>query len=137
MNAGLGLIGAPLALLATLGSAGGLAPRGRRSGADRLAVDPDGRTARRDDAAAGHRGPNRPGEPAQHNTLLAELAGTGRLSFHNLDQVRGMKSDDDPDPLTDPAIEVRRDVGEDDASCRGRSARRGSASGGCAANRDV
>jgi hypothetical protein len=48
------------------------------------------------------------------NTLLAELAGTGRLSFHNLDKVRGMHSDDEPDPLTDPAIELRVDARDDD-----------------------
>ena len=47
------------------------------------------------------------------NTLLAELAGTGRLTFHNLDNVSGARSDDDPDPLTDPAIEVRREADDD------------------------
>jgi hypothetical protein len=48
------------------------------------------------------------------NTLLAELAGTGRLSFHNLDHVQGMRSDDDPDPLTDPAMEIRDGAAPDD-----------------------
>ena len=58
----------------------------------------------------------RAGRATRHstNTLLAELAGTGRLSFHNLDQVRGMKSDDEPDPLTDPAIEVASSSFDDD-----------------------
>ncbi len=40
------------------------------------------------------------------NTLLMELASSGRISFRNLDQVRKVKSDDDPSPLTDPAIDV-------------------------------
>ena len=108
-NAALGLIGAPLALVVTLG--GGvveLAPRGRRSGADRLAVDPDGRPAGRDDATARHRRPCRPGKRATARTRSSpSLPSTGRLSFHNLDKVRGMHSDDEPDPLTDPAIELR------------------------------
>jgi hypothetical protein len=48
------------------------------------------------------------------NTLLTELASTGRLSFHNLDQVRSARSDDEPDPVTDPAIEVHGEIGGDD-----------------------
>ena len=40
------------------------------------------------------------------NTLLMELASSGRISFRNLDQVRKVKSDDDPNPLIDPAIDV-------------------------------
>lgn len=50
----------------------------------------------------------RRGRADQHslNTLLMELAGSGRISFRNLDRVRKVKSDDDPDPLTDPAIDV-------------------------------
>jgi uncharacterized membrane protein YgcG len=40
------------------------------------------------------------------NTTLVELAGTGYISFRNLDQVRKVKSDDDADPLVDPAIDV-------------------------------
>jgi len=40
------------------------------------------------------------------NTLLMELASTGRISFRNLDQVRKVKSDSSPNPLTDPAIDV-------------------------------
>jgi len=40
------------------------------------------------------------------NTMLVELAGTGYIAFRNLDQVRKVKSDDDPNPLIDPAIDV-------------------------------
>ena len=50
----------------------------------------------------------RSGRATQHslNTTLVDLAGQGLIAFRNLDRVRKMKSDDDPDPLTDPAIEV-------------------------------
>lgn len=110
MNAALGLIGAPLALVLTLGGAWW---RWRREGDDPELTDspsilmagppaemtPPLATVVRAGRANAH----------STNTLLAELAGTGRLAFHNLDQVAGMKSDDDPDPLTDPAIEVRRE----------------------------
>ncbi|MGZ6256360.1 MAG: TPM domain-containing protein, partial [Candidatus Limnocylindria bacterium] len=40
------------------------------------------------------------------NTLLMELASTGRMSFQNLDQAGKVKSDDEPNPLLDPAIEL-------------------------------
>ena len=40
------------------------------------------------------------------NTTLVELAGSGYIRFRNLDQVRKVKSDDDPDPLIDPAIDI-------------------------------
>ena len=43
-----------------------LAARGRRPRADRLAVDPDGGTARRDDAGAGDGHPERDGHRSQH-----------------------------------------------------------------------
>jgi uncharacterized membrane protein YgcG len=115
VNAAMGLIGAPLALLLTLGWAGW---KWRREGDDPELTDspsilmagppaemtPPLATVVRAGRANAH----------SKNTLLAELAGTGRLAFHNLDQVHGMHSDDDPDPLTDPAIEVRRDVGRGD-----------------------
>lgn len=39
-------------------------------------------------------------------TIMVELAGTGLIRFRNLDQVKKVKRDDDPDPLTDPAIEI-------------------------------
>jgi uncharacterized membrane protein YgcG len=49
------------------------------------------------------------GRATQHsiNTTLVDLAGQGLIAFRNLDQVRKVKSDDDPDPLVDPAIEVK------------------------------
>ena len=114
-NAALGLIGAPLALLVTLGGAWW---KWRREGDDPELTDspsilmagppaemtPPLATVVRAGRANAH----------STNTLLAELAGTGRLSFHNLDKVRGMHSDDEPDPLTDPAIELRVDAGDDD-----------------------
>jgi uncharacterized membrane protein YgcG len=40
------------------------------------------------------------------NTTLVELAGSGYISFRNLDQVRKVKSDDEANPLVDPAIDV-------------------------------
>jgi uncharacterized membrane protein YgcG len=50
----------------------------------------------------------RSGRASQHsiNTTLVELAGRGFITFRNLDQVGKRKSDDDPDPLVDPAIDV-------------------------------
>ena len=115
VNAGLGLIGAPLALLLTLGAAW---RTWRREGDDPELTDSPsilmaGPPAEMTPPLATV---VRAGRANQHstNTLLAELAGTGRLSFHNLDQVRGMHSDDDPDPLTDPAIEVGPQAPDDD-----------------------
>jgi len=116
VNAAMGLIGAPMALLLTLGTAWW---RWRREGDDPELTDspsilmagppaemtPPLATVVRAGRATAH----------STNTLLAELAGTGRLTFHNLDQVQGMRSDDDPDPLTDPAIEVRPDTGGSDS----------------------
>jgi uncharacterized membrane protein YgcG len=51
----------------------------------------------------------RQGKATQHsiNTLLMELASTGRIAFQNLDQAGKVKSDDEPNPLIDPAIEIR------------------------------
>jgi uncharacterized membrane protein YgcG len=48
------------------------------------------------------------GKARQHtvNTALVELAGGRRITFQNLDQVGKVKSDDKPNPLTDPAILV-------------------------------
>jgi uncharacterized membrane protein YgcG len=50
----------------------------------------------------------RNGRATQHsiNTTLVELASTGRIAFRNLDRVGKGKSDDDPNPLIDPAIDV-------------------------------
>lgn len=114
-NAALGLIGAPLALLVTLGGAWW---RWRREGDDPALTDspsilmagpPAGMTPPLATVV-------RAGRADSHstNTLLAELAGSGRLAFHNLDRVSDARSDDDPDPLTDPALEVR-DGRDDDA----------------------
>jgi uncharacterized membrane protein YgcG len=110
INAAIGLIGAPLALVGTLGWAWWT---WRREG-----DDPD----LPDSPSVLMAGPPadmtpalatviRQGRADQHtiNTTLVELAGNGRISFENLDRVREVKSDDEPDPLTDPAIVVRRD----------------------------
>ena len=113
-NAGLGLIGAPLALLATLGLAW---RHWRRDGDDPELTDSESilmagppaemtpalATVIQRGTATGH----------SINTILAQLASTGRLSFHNLDQVSGARSDADPDPLTDPAIEVHAGTHDD------------------------
>jgi uncharacterized membrane protein YgcG len=40
------------------------------------------------------------------NTAMLDLAGSGYIAFRNLDQVGKVKSDDEPDPLIDPAIDV-------------------------------
>ena len=115
VNAALGLVGAPLVLLITLGAAW---RTWRREGDDPELTDspsilmagpPAGMTPPLATVV-------RAGRATEHstNTLLAELASTGRLAFHNLDQVRGMRSDDEPDPLTDPAIELGGDRGDDD-----------------------
>jgi uncharacterized membrane protein YgcG len=107
MNAALGLVGAPLALVAALGGAWW---KWRREGDDPELTDSPsilmaGPPAEMTPALATV---VRNGTASSHtiNTLLADLARTGRVSFHNLDQVSGARSDDDPDPLTDPAIEV-------------------------------
>jgi uncharacterized membrane protein YgcG len=51
----------------------------------------------------------RQGKVTQHSmdTLLMELASTGRMTFQNLDRAGKVKADDDPNPLIDPAIELR------------------------------
>lgn len=51
-------------------------------------------------------------------TVLVELAGRGRIRFHNLDRVGHVKRDDDPDPLLDPAVEIL-DPPPDDAPLSG------------------
>ena len=110
INAMLGLIGAPLALVGALGWAW---RTWRREGDDPELVDSPsvlmaGPPADMTPALATV---VRQGRADQHtiNTTLVELAGSGRISFENLDRVRDVKSDDDPDPLTDPAILVHRD----------------------------
>ena len=39
-------------------------------------------------------------------TLLVELASGGLIRFRNLDRAKQVNADDDPDPLTDPALDV-------------------------------
>jgi uncharacterized membrane protein YgcG len=108
VNAAVGLIGAPLALVLTLGGAWW---RWRREGDDPELTDSPSilmagppaemtaplATVIRNGRADGH----------SVNTVLAELASKGGIAFHNLDRVSEVRSDDDPDPVTDPAIEVR------------------------------
>ncbi len=110
VNAGLGLIAAPIALVATLGLAW---RRWRREGDDPELVDSPsilmaGPPAEMTPALATV---IRQGRADQHtiNTTLVELASSGRIELMNIENVRGMKSDDEPDPLTDPAIVVNRD----------------------------
>jgi len=110
VNAAMGLIVAPLALIGTIGWAWW---RWRREGDDPELIDSPsilmaGPPADMTPALATV---VREGRANQHtiNTLLAELASSGRISFENLDRVRGMHSDDEPDPLTDPAIIVHAD----------------------------
>ncbi|HEY8771548.1 MAG TPA: hypothetical protein VIM66_00050, partial [Candidatus Limnocylindria bacterium] len=51
----------------------------------------------------------RQGKATQHSidTLLMELASTGRMTFQNLDRAGKVKADDEPNPLLDPAIELK------------------------------
>jgi uncharacterized membrane protein YgcG len=51
----------------------------------------------------------RQGKATQHSidTLLMELASTGRMTFQNLDRTGKVKADDEPNPLLDPAIELK------------------------------
>lgn len=114
-NSALGLVGAPLALLVSLGFAWS---RWRREGDDPELTDSPsilmaGPPAEMTPPIATV---IRSGTGDQHtiNTLLTELASTGRISFHNLDQVPSARSDAAADPLTDPAIEVHAETGNDD-----------------------
>ena len=110
VNAAMGLIVAPLALMGTIGWAWW---RWRREGDDPELIDSPsilmaGPPADMTPALATVVREGRANQ-LTINTLLAELAASGRLSFENLDRVRGMHSDDEPDPLTDPAIVVHPD----------------------------
>ena len=105
INAVLGLVVGPLALLLV----GGFAfLTWRREGDDPAVIDspsilmagpPAGMTPALATVV-------REGRATQHsiNVTLLDIASTGRISFENLDQVAGQKSDDEPDPLTDPAL---------------------------------
>jgi len=111
-NSALGLVGAPLALLISLGFAWNT---WRREGDDPELTDSPsilmaGPPA---DMTPPLATVIRQGTATQHtiNTTLVELAASGRIAFENLDQVRSARSDDDPDPLTDPAIVVHRGTG--------------------------
>ena len=108
LNAGLGVIGAPIAFLVIAGTA---FFAWRREGDDPEVLDSDsvlmaGPPA---DMTPPLATVVREGRATQHSldTVLVELASTGRIAFQNLDQAGKVKSDDDPNPLTDPAIEVR------------------------------
>ncbi len=108
VNAALGIVVAPIALLLT----GGIVFRAwRRTGRDPSVLDspsilmagpPAGMTPPLATVV-------RQGRASQHsiNTMLVELASTGRLAFQNLDQVGKVKREDDPNPLIDPAVEIR------------------------------
>ncbi|MEX0709881.1 MAG: TPM domain-containing protein [Chloroflexota bacterium] len=108
VNAVTGIIGAPIALVVTVG----LAFRAwRREGDDPEVLDSPsilmaGPPASMTTSLATV---VRQGKATQHsvNTLLMELASTGRIAFQNLDRASKIKSDDEPDPLLDPAIEIR------------------------------
>jgi uncharacterized membrane protein YgcG len=108
VNAVVGIVGAPVALLLIIG----LAFRAwRREGDDPEVLDSPsilmaGPPA---DMTPPLATVVRQGKATQHSldTLLMELASTGRIGFQNLDQIGKVKSDDEPNPLLDPAIEVR------------------------------
>jgi uncharacterized protein len=111
VNAALGLVGAPLVLIVTLGGAWW---RWRRQGDDPRLTDSEsilmaGPPAEMTPPLATV---IRTGRATQHsiNTTLVELASTGRIGFENLDQVASARSDAPANPLTDPAIVVHREA---------------------------
>ena len=111
LNGVLGIVVAPIALLVAIG----LASRAwRREGDDPEVLDSPsilmaGPPAEMTPALASV---VRGGKATRHsvNTILIEMASTGRIAFRNLDRAGKVNSDDDPDPLTDPAIEVSDDA---------------------------
>ncbi len=109
LNAVVGLIGGPLALLVV---AGGAYLKWRREGDDPDILDspsilaagpPAGMTPALATVV-------REGRATRHslNVTLLEIASTGRIGFANLDQVRQARSDEKADPETDPAIHLLR-----------------------------
>lgn len=107
LNGVVGLIGAPLAFLVTAGLA---FFAWRREGDDPEVLDSPsilmaGPPANMTPPLATV---VRQGKANRHsmNTLLVELASTGRMAFQNLDRAGKVKSDDEPNPLLDPAIEL-------------------------------
>lgn len=113
-NSMLGLVGAPLALAITLGTAWW---RWRREGDDPDLVDSPsilmaGPPAEMTPPLATV---VRQGKATQHsvNTTLLDLARSGRISFLNLDRVASARSDSEPDPLLDPAILVHREADDE------------------------
>jgi uncharacterized membrane protein YgcG len=105
VNSVVGLIGAPITLLVMVGFA---FFAWRREGNDPEVLDDDsvlmaGPPAEMTPPLATV---VREGKATQHSldTLLMELASTGRIAFQNLDQIGRVKSDDEPNPLLDPAI---------------------------------
>lgn len=105
VNAVVGVIGAPITLLLMVGFA---FFAWRREGNDPEVLDDDsvlmaGPPAEMTPPLATV---VREGKATQHSldTLLMELASTGRIAFQNLDQIGKVKSDDEPNPLLDPAI---------------------------------
>jgi uncharacterized membrane protein YgcG len=107
VNAVIGLVGAPVSFLLIVGTA---FFAWRREGDDPYVLDSDSVLMAGPPAdmtpplATVVRG----GRATQHSldTLMMELASTGRISFMNLDRIHKVKSDDDPNPLLDPAIEI-------------------------------
>jgi uncharacterized membrane protein YgcG len=106
VNAGLGLVVAPLALLLTAGTAlwawrrEGVDPHVLDSPSILMAGPPDRMTPALATVVS-------QGRSSQHtiNTLLMELAAAGRLSFRNLDGARKVR-ENRAHPESDPAIEV-------------------------------
>jgi len=110
VNAALGIVVAPIALLLVVG----IGFRAwRRAGRDPVVLDSP--SILMAGPPAGMTPPlatvMREGRATQHSidTVLVELASTGRIAFANLDRVGKTKREDDPDPLLDPAIEIRDD----------------------------
>jgi uncharacterized membrane protein YgcG len=107
VNSGLGLVGAPLALLLAAGSAfwawrrEGADPRVLDSPSILMAGPPDRMTPALATVI-------RDGRATQHtlNTILMDLAAAGRLRFRNLDHAREMRAGHAADPASDPAIDV-------------------------------